>query len=278
MSPTLKGTRWLGFACTAALLSSTWGHAADETHSQDAVQAAYLYRFVGFVEWPEESMANHPFTIAISGAPGLARELRRLLPAHPIHGEIAQVREVTRVQELGGAQMLYIGTGHVDFLRAFEAHGNQSILVVTADEQGIEMGSVLNFVIVDKRVRFEVSLTAAERAGLKISSELLSVAIRVRGGRRQSDYFCIPFARPDESDSLCGVRQADRHSGAGNFSSEKEIIAVSDVATRGFTDHRSARRSLQVATRLLIQESPGTVTGFIDNSTVGTSAASRAMF
>ncbi|HEV7610613.1 MAG TPA: YfiR family protein [Steroidobacteraceae bacterium] len=199
----------------AALLSSTWAtwvYAADEAHSQDAVEAAYLYRFVGYVEWPEESMANHPFTIAISGAPGLAQELRRLLPAHPIHGEIAQVREVTRVQELGGAQILYVGTGHLDFLRAFAASGNRATLVVTADEQGIEMGSVVNFVIVDKRVRFEVSLTAAERVGLKISSELLSVAIRVRGGRRQSDYFCVPFALTDESDSLCGVRQAHRFS------------------------------------------------------------------
>jgi hypothetical protein len=70
------------------------------------------------------------------------------------------------------------------------------------------MGSVLNFVIVDKRVRFEISLTAAERAGLKISSELLSVAVRVHGGRRQSDFSCWPFPPGDETDSPCAPRQA----------------------------------------------------------------------
>jgi hypothetical protein len=69
---------------------------------------------------------------------------------------------------------------------------------------------VLNFVTVDKRVRFEVSLTAAERAHLKISADLLSVAIRVHGGRRQSDEFCIPFALPEASEAPCGIREAHR--------------------------------------------------------------------
>jgi hypothetical protein len=213
MSATLNGIRQWGCACSVVFLSSalaTWVRAADETHSQDAVKAAYLYRFAGYVEWPEDSAANRPFTVAVYDAHGVAQELRRLLPEHPIHGEIAQVREVTNVQELGGAQILYVGTARPEFLRAFAASGNRPILVVTADERGLELGSVLNFVSVDKRVRFEVSLTAAERVGLKISSELLSVAIRVRGGRRQSDDLCVPFPLPEDSDAACGVRQARR--------------------------------------------------------------------
>jgi hypothetical protein len=198
-------------AALAVLLTSALApraHAADEQFSEDAVKAAYLYRFAGYVEWPEESIAGNRFIIATFEAPEIARQLRRLLPGHPIHGRIAQVREVTRAQDVGDAQVLYVGSGHSGFLGALAAAGNRAALLVTADERGLDMGSVLNFVTVDKRVRFEISLTAAERAGLKISSELLSVAIRVHGGRRQSDFLCLPFPPGDEADSPCAPRQA----------------------------------------------------------------------
>jgi YfiR/HmsC-like len=198
-------------AALALLLSSALAprvRAADEQYSEDAVKAAYLYRFAAYVEWPEQSGAGHPFIIATFGAPEIARQLRRLLPGHPIQGRVAQVREVTRAQELGDAQVLYVGSGHSEFLGALAAGANRAVLKVTADERGLDMGSVLNFVTVDKRVRFEISLTAAERAGLKISSELLSVAIRVHGGRRQSDFLCLPFSPGDETDSPCAPRQA----------------------------------------------------------------------
>lgn len=60
------------------------------------------------------------------------------------------------------------------------------MLVVTDEEGGIDAGSTINFLTLDRRVRFEVSLTAASRARLKISSQLLTVAVRVFGGTRQS--------------------------------------------------------------------------------------------
>ncbi|MEJ0007111.1 MAG: YfiR family protein [Steroidobacteraceae bacterium] len=55
------------------------------------------------------------------------------------------------------------------------------MLVVTASDHGLEDGSCVNFLFVDRRVRFEVSMTAADHLGLKVSSELLSVAVRVQG-------------------------------------------------------------------------------------------------
>lgn len=181
---------------------------AQETHSKETIKAAYLYRFASYVEWPRGLTTGHAFVIAVVGAPDVARELRRLLPGHLINNQTAQVREATRVQDVADAQMLYVGANNADFLRAMRANGTAQILIVTDEEQGLDLGGALNFVTVENRVRFEVSLTAAERAQLKISSELLSVALRVRGGRRQSDEFCKPFSLPEDGDALCGIREA----------------------------------------------------------------------
>jgi hypothetical protein len=173
----------LGSVCAAA----SQARAADG-YSEDTVKAVYLYRFVGYVGWPSEVPGSKPFTIAVLDAPGVARELQRLLPDHPVKGGIAQVREISRVQDAGSAQVLYIGAGHADFPGALNSQVlSKSILFVTDEAGGLQSGSILNFLNIDHRVRFEISLTAAERVHLKISSELLSIAIRVQGGRRAPD-------------------------------------------------------------------------------------------
>lgn len=53
------------------------------------------------------------------------------------------------------------------------------MLIVSNTPRGLDVGSMINFLLVDRRVRFEVSLPAAKRSGLRISAELLSVASRV---------------------------------------------------------------------------------------------------
>jgi YfiR/HmsC-like len=198
---------------TAALGAFVWTLSmtparAEEGYSQDAVIAAYLYRFTSYIDWPQQATIGHPFLIDVYGDPGVAQALRRLLAGHPIHNESAVVNEVRTVRDLGDPQILYVGAGHAGFLRSVPSDESRHVLVVTDESHGLDVGSALNFVTVDKRVRFEVSLTAADRAGIKISSDLLSVAIRVHGGRRQSGGLCIPFPLPQDNDPPCVIREA----------------------------------------------------------------------
>jgi hypothetical protein len=182
----LHGRLWALLA-TAAVLAATPAFAA-QSYSEDAVKAAYLYRFTQYIDWPPSATSSEPFTIAVLNAPRVAEELQRMLPGHPIKNGVARVRVITRVQELGHAQMLYLGPapdGRLRNLISSIAFG--AVLLVTDSDEGLDLGSILNFITVEHRVRFEVSLTAADKSRFRISSELLAVAARVRGGSRQSD-------------------------------------------------------------------------------------------
>jgi hypothetical protein len=183
---------------------------AADTYSEDAVKAAYLYRFAGYVDWPDQGAGSDPFTIAVLGSPAVVRELRHLLPNLSVNHHPAAVREVRGLHDLDRAQILYVGAGHASVLRTLTPDQDHPMLLVTDEEGGLDAGSVLNFLTVDRRVRFEVSLTAAERARLKISSELLTVAVRVLGGRRQSRDGCVPLTAPNSADGDCAVREARR--------------------------------------------------------------------
>jgi hypothetical protein len=157
------------------------------SYSGDAVKAAYLYRFTQYIEWPEAAASAEPFTIAVLDAPGIAAELRRILPNHRIKNSAAQVREIARAQDLGSAQILYIGSAQIERARnAIAALAARPVLVVTDAEQGLAAGSSVNFVMLEHRVRFEVSLSAAERSQLRISAELLGVATRVQKARNNT--------------------------------------------------------------------------------------------
>jgi hypothetical protein len=75
---------------------------------------------------------------------------------------------------------------------------------------------VVNFTQVGRNVRFEISLTAAERSGLRINSGLLSVATRVEGGPR-SDAHCQALAQVRELRSASLKRYALLKSPGGRF-------------------------------------------------------------
>ncbi|MET0986813.1 MAG: YfiR family protein, partial [Steroidobacteraceae bacterium] len=69
-------------------------------------------------------------------------------------------------------------------------------------------GATINFVPLDRRVRFEISLVAATRAKLRIGADLLSVAARVRSAQLGSEAGCIPARTREQPVSMCSRRVA----------------------------------------------------------------------
>lgn len=162
-------------------------HAMAGPVSEDSVKAAFLYRFTDYVEWPAPALQGTQFTIAVLDAPGVAANLEHIVAGHQLKGRTPQVKLIHRAKEAAAAQIVFLGSGDADAHRRFiAALTGQPVLIVTDEEQGLEEGSTVNFMLIDHRLRFEISLTAASRSGLRISSELLSVAARVEGRLRSN--------------------------------------------------------------------------------------------
>lgn len=180
--------------CAAALCGehalAAPAHAENAAASQGIerrVKAAFLYKFLGYAEFPLGAFvdAASPVTIGVIGADDLAAELARIVSGRTVNNRPVVVR-VLRESELGTpVHLLFIGgldAGRVG--RMVRAAGN-AMLVVTECDGGLQQGSAINFRIVDERVRFDVALDAAERNGIKLSSRLLTVANRVQKGAQQ---------------------------------------------------------------------------------------------
>jgi hypothetical protein len=154
--------------------------------SIEAVKAAYLFRFASYVQWPEAARDEGHFTIGVVGAEDVAVHLEHLLNGMSVQGRPAKVRRVKAAPDLAGVHILYVGDKVFRSSRPLRAIAiEKPILLVTDARDGLDGGGVINFIEVNRNLRFEISLDAAERSGLKIDSALLSVAARVDSRRPQ---------------------------------------------------------------------------------------------
>ena len=152
--------------------------------SEGQVKAAYLFKFAGFVEWPEGSFerADSALVIGIAGADALADLLEAAVAGRNVGGHPITVRRLRRGDALAGVHMLYVGAGEraalADFLAGVRG---QAVLTVSDAPDSITLGCMIAFVVTDSRLRFDVGMRQATGARLRISARMLAAAHRVQG-------------------------------------------------------------------------------------------------
>jgi hypothetical protein len=167
------------------LADATAYNGAVERALERRVKAAFIYRFTDFISWPDAafSHADAPFTIAaIARGHEMADELLQAVTGRMVAGRRISVEAVKDGERPEASQLIFIAHSERHRLSRIVRTAPPHALIVTETPDALSQGSVLNFVIVEGRVRFEVSLTAAERRGLKVSSRLLAVAYSVHQG------------------------------------------------------------------------------------------------
>lgn len=143
------------------------------------VKAVYLVNFAKFIEWPDK--AQDSFTICVVGRDPFGPTLDAILAGEKIAGRSAVAKRISTLQDSAGCQILFVSATEANSLnRMIAVLDQQGVLTVSDMPQFTTRGGMIQFVMEDKRVRFEVNLAAAQHAGLTLSSELLKVATAVR--------------------------------------------------------------------------------------------------
>lgn len=169
--------RWLGLVLLG-VCSAAWPEAEsemDELH----VKAAFLYKFTGYVDWPESAFGNAdaPFVMGVLGSDALLAELSQVTAGRRIHERPIVVRRVQAAEAMASLHLLFVGRSET-----LRAEVSRPVLIVSEAEGGMPHGSMINFLVVDRHVRFEIALPNVEKAGLRMSSRLLAVAQKVYQG------------------------------------------------------------------------------------------------
>ena len=142
------------------------------------VKLAFLYNFTKFVEWPAASYrdAGAPLVICVAGHDPFGPDLEQELRTRTAGGRWVEVRPLKPTDAMSGCQVLFVPVTEKDPDRIVRALYGSNTLTVGETEGFAARGGVINLTVEENNVHFEVNELAANRAGLKISSKLLSIA------------------------------------------------------------------------------------------------------
>ena len=167
----------------AAVLSFSGENYSQVTADEYDVKAAFIFRIVKFVEWPDGVFQDltSPFVIGIAGQEAVAAALETNLKDKTVGGRPILVRRVKSNQEVRGCHAVYISRTEDSRVRGLlEAVADERIMTIGESERFEATGGMITFVLEGNQMRFDVNVTASATARLKLSSKLLQVARSVR--------------------------------------------------------------------------------------------------
>jgi hypothetical protein len=143
------------------------------------LKAAFLFNFTKFISWPRADVSSK-LTVCTVSVKDVAEALEAVTKGKSVDGRQVVVQELRYPAPLETCQLLFIGaqakkTEEI-LLEARKLH----IVTVGEDDKFLRRGGMINFVQEDGKLRFEINTDAAGRAGINISSKLLSLAKIVR--------------------------------------------------------------------------------------------------
>jgi hypothetical protein len=185
VAPVARGMRWMRFALAviACGFSVPWDlHAQTPKPTEYEVEVAYLSNFGRFVEWPARAgSATDPFYVCVLGQDPFGPLLDAALKGETIAVAPMLAKRIAGPEDAAGCRILFVSSSKDSQLNAILTALRSSNILTVSDMPGFtRRGGMIQFVLDGSRVRFEINIAAAQRAGLTLSSELLKVAVAIR--------------------------------------------------------------------------------------------------
>ena len=171
--------RWVLWVLGTVGLLFLSARAQTSTAGEYQVKAAFLYNFAKFIEWPPSSFsdASAPLRICILGRDPFGMELHDIANEKTVNGRKLQVTQLADLRTARTCHILFIASSEkTELKQTLESLQGADVLTVGDTKGFVEKGGMINFVLENDRVRFEVNHRAAEQAGLKVSAKLLNIA------------------------------------------------------------------------------------------------------
>ena len=165
-----------------------------DAHRSDAqsatpreVKAAFMYNFARFTEWPTDAFVSESaeLVIGVAGDEALRRRVDNVIRGKFAGIRALKTRHVKDPNDMASIQMLYIGGTAASRVEEFvQALHGVPVLTVSEVDGFVDKGGMINFLIANNRLRFEIGWDATEQSRLKVSSRVLTLALTLHGSSK----------------------------------------------------------------------------------------------
>lgn len=156
------------------------GHCASRL-GEYQVKTAYLYNFVKFISWPDNTFESpsSPLVIGVLGENNFGDKLESL-QGKKIGQRAIQINYFTTLNDVQACHLLYISKSeNGEIKRILKQLSVRPIVTVGESEQFVDLGGIIQFITKRGRLRFSINQKVAHGNRIQIDAQLLSLAIRV---------------------------------------------------------------------------------------------------
>ncbi len=156
--------------CTAFRLQQD---AADE----NTIKALFVYNFTKQIEWPDKRLKEAKFRISVVGSQDVKSALVNIMKGRRVFDKEVEVVAVSDIADLKPSHIVYIGKGKGSMLPRILQVAGSGALVVSEERGMISKGTCINIVEKNSQLRFEINESAMKRQDLKVSVQLINLAL-----------------------------------------------------------------------------------------------------
>jgi len=152
----------------------------DKEDTSAKIKSLLIYNFTRNFEWPTKMRQGNFVICTIGMTPGLKIELDKLAISKMVENQKIEIKSVEKISEAGKCNILYLNDENSDLLAsALKSYKNKGTLLITEKAGLGKAGSLINFVVLDSKQKFELNINSVTKSGLKVSDKLKELAITV---------------------------------------------------------------------------------------------------
>ena len=149
---------------------------------ESMLKAGFVQKFTNFVEWDEKRFgADTTFKIAVIGENDLIVALVQIFMKVRVNDKKVIIKKITSASQLTDHRILVI-SGEIpasEVKSVVAATAGKQVLTIGETKGYGKLGLIINMIVVNDMIRFDVNKGSLGRSGLKMSSLLLNSAILI---------------------------------------------------------------------------------------------------
>jgi hypothetical protein len=153
--------------------------AGNDVSLEDKTKAAFIYNFTKYIEWPDDT--GEIFTIVVIGESDILIPLKEIGEKKRVGKRKIKIKHYKEISEIDTCHILFISGSVKDNLKEIlDTVRNKNILTISDTKGFAHKGVAFNFIIIKGKIRFEINGDVLGNLKLKVSSQLMKLAIIVK--------------------------------------------------------------------------------------------------
>lgn len=149
------------------------------TDTTAIVKAAYIYNFAKLIDWPSANKEGN-FIIGVYGNTNVYKELVNKYSTKRIGTQDIEIKKLSESPKIGNVHVLFVAASNIGDLKTILKNLEyEPVLVITETDGAISTGSIINFLVIENSLKFELNVSEAKNRQLIVGSRLKDLAYKV---------------------------------------------------------------------------------------------------